>query len=53
MIGKLLKDPVVIERLARQGIDTANISNADFSRLLAAQNEKVTQIVKLSGVRPE
>ena len=52
-IEKLLKDPVVIERLARQGIETASIANADFSRLLVAENEKVTQIVKLSGVKPE
>ena len=52
-VEKLLKDPVVIERLARQGIETASISNADFSRLLVAESEKVTQIVKLSGVKPE
>jgi tripartite-type tricarboxylate transporter receptor subunit TctC len=52
-VEKLLKDPVVIERLARQGIETANISNADFSRLLMAENEKVTQIVRLSGVKPD
>ena len=52
-IEKVLKDPVVIERLARQGIETASISNPDFSKLLVAENEKVTQIVKLSGVKPE
>ena len=37
----------------RQGIETANISNADFVKLLAAENEKVRQIVRLSGVKPE
>jgi tripartite-type tricarboxylate transporter receptor subunit TctC len=52
-VEKLLKDPVILERLARQGIETQAISNADFSKLLAQETDKVTQIVRLSGVKPE
>jgi hypothetical protein len=41
------------QRLARQGIEYATITNADFAKLLGGESEKVGQIVKLSGVKPE
>jgi tripartite-type tricarboxylate transporter receptor subunit TctC len=31
-IDKLLKEPVILERLARQGIETQAMANADFAR---------------------
>ena len=35
-ISKLLKDPVILERLDKQGIEPRDMSNADFGKLLAA-----------------
>jgi tripartite-type tricarboxylate transporter receptor subunit TctC len=52
-IDKLLKDPAIQDRLARQGIEFAPMTNAGFARLLGSESEKMAQIVKLSGVKPE
>ena len=52
-VERLLRDPAIQERLARQGIETQALSNADFTRLLGQETDKVAQIVKLSGVKPE
>jgi tripartite-type tricarboxylate transporter receptor subunit TctC len=52
-IDKLLKDPSVQERLARQGIEFAPLPNRDFARLLGAESDKMREIVKLSGLKPE
>jgi len=52
-IDKLLKDPAVQERLARQGIEYGAMTNADFAKLLAAEAERTKEIVRLAGVKPE
>jgi tripartite-type tricarboxylate transporter receptor subunit TctC len=52
-VDKLLKDPSIQERLARQGIEFSAMPNAEFGRLLSGESEKMAQIVKLSGVKPE
>jgi tripartite-type tricarboxylate transporter receptor subunit TctC len=52
-VEKLLKDPTIQERLARQGIEFAAMGNPEFAKLLAGESERMAQIVKLSGVKPE
>jgi tripartite-type tricarboxylate transporter receptor subunit TctC len=50
-VSKLLKDPVVLARLDKQGIEPRDMSNADFSKLLAADFVRMAQVVKASGAK--
>lgn len=50
-IGKLLKDPVILERLARQGIEPQAMTSDEFSRLLRADFDKMAKVVKASGAK--
>jgi tripartite-type tricarboxylate transporter receptor subunit TctC len=50
-VSKLLKDPVVLERLDKQGIEPRDLSNGDFSKLLAADHVRMAQVVKASGAK--
>ena len=50
-VSKLLKDPVVLERLDKQGIEPRDLSNGDFSKLLAADYVRMAQVVKASGAK--
>ena len=52
-MGKLLKDPVVLERLDKQGIEPAFMSNPDFAKLLALDYERMAKVVKASGAKIE
>ncbi|WP_332775322.1 tripartite tricarboxylate transporter substrate binding protein [Polaromonas sp.] len=52
-MGKLLKDPVILERLDKQGIEPQAMSNADFGRLLATDYERMANVVKASGAKVE
>jgi len=52
-VDKLLKDPSVQERLARQGIEFGALPNPDFAKLLAGEAERTREIVRLAGVKPE
>jgi tripartite-type tricarboxylate transporter receptor subunit TctC len=52
-MGKLLKDPVILERLDKQGIEPAFMNNADFARLLAQDYERMAKVVKASGAKVE
>ena len=52
-MDKLLKDPVILERLDKQGIEPAAMSNADFARLLAQDYERMAKVVKASGAKVE
>jgi tripartite-type tricarboxylate transporter receptor subunit TctC len=52
-MAKLLKDPVILERLDKQGIEPKAMSNADFSKLLAADYVRMAQVVKASGAKIE
>ena len=52
-MGKLLKDPVVLERLDKQGIEPAFMSNPDFGKLLALDYERMAKVVKASGAKIE
>jgi tripartite-type tricarboxylate transporter receptor subunit TctC len=48
---KLLKDPVILERLARQGIEPQALGPDPFNALLRADFQKMARVVKASGAR--
>jgi tripartite-type tricarboxylate transporter receptor subunit TctC len=50
-IGRLLKDPVILERLDKQGIEPLAMPAADFARLLATDYERMAKVVKASGAK--
>lgn len=50
-MGKLLKNPVVLERLDKQGIEPVFLSNTDFAKLLALDYERMAIVVKASGAK--
>ncbi len=52
-MAKLLKDPVILERLDKQGIEPLAMSNADFGKLLAADYKRMADVVKASGAKVE
>jgi tripartite-type tricarboxylate transporter receptor subunit TctC len=50
-MGKLLKDPVILGRLDKQGVVPEHMSAAAFGELLKKDYEKMARVVKLSGAR--
>ncbi|HET7365002.1 MAG TPA: tripartite tricarboxylate transporter substrate binding protein [Burkholderiales bacterium] len=50
-MAKLLKDPLILERLDKQGIVPQAMSPQAFGKLLAADYAKMARVVKLSGAR--
>ena len=52
-MATLLKDPVVLARLDKQGIEPQAMANADFAKLLAADYERMAKVVKASGAKVE
>jgi tripartite-type tricarboxylate transporter receptor subunit TctC len=52
-VGTLLKDPVILDRLAKQGIEPRALSPEAFNALLRADLAKMARVVKASGARVE
>jgi len=52
-MAALLRDPVILERLAKQGIEPQALSPEAFDALLRADFDKMAQVVKASGARVE
>ncbi len=50
-VSKLLKDPVILERLDKQGIESHDMIKADFGKLLASDHARMAQVVKVSGAK--
>jgi tripartite-type tricarboxylate transporter receptor subunit TctC len=50
-MGKLLKDPVILERLAKQGIEPQAMTPEAFGALLKADFGRMAKVVKASGAR--
>ena len=50
-IGELLKDPTILERLAKQGVEPRALSPEAFSRLLQDDFVRMGSIVKAAGAR--
>ena len=52
-VATLLKDPVVLARLDKQGIEPLAMSPADFGKLLAVDYKRMAEVVKASGAKVE
>jgi tripartite-type tricarboxylate transporter receptor subunit TctC len=52
-MGRLLLDPIILERLDKQGIEPRAISIAEFAKLLAVDYQRMAQVVKTSGAKVE
>jgi tripartite-type tricarboxylate transporter receptor subunit TctC len=52
-VASLLREPVILERLAKQGIEPQALSPEAFDALLRADFEKMARVVKASGARVE
>lgn len=52
-MAKVLKDPVILERLDKQGIEPLAMNNADFAKLLAVDYKRMADVVKASGAKVE
>jgi tripartite-type tricarboxylate transporter receptor subunit TctC len=50
-VATLLKDPVILDRLAKQGIEPRALSPDAFNALLRADFAKMARVVKASGAR--
>ena len=50
-VGKLLKDPVILERLDKQGVVPQAMTPDAFASLLRADFDKMARVVKISGAR--
>jgi tripartite-type tricarboxylate transporter receptor subunit TctC len=48
---KLLRDPVILERLARQGIEPQHLGVDAFNALLREDFARMAKVVKASGAR--
>ena len=52
-VGTLLRDPVILDRLAKQGIEPRALSPGALDALLRADFAKMARVVKASGARIE
>jgi tripartite-type tricarboxylate transporter receptor subunit TctC len=50
-VAKLLKDPVILERLDKQGVVPQAMTPAEFGELLREDYAKMARVVKASGAR--
>jgi tripartite-type tricarboxylate transporter receptor subunit TctC len=50
-VGKLLRDPVILERLDKQGVVPQAMTPEGFAELLRADYDKMARVVKISGAR--
>jgi len=50
-MNKLLKTTVLMERLAKIGIEPLALTSAQFEKLLIEDLERVEKIVKISGAK--
>ncbi|MCZ2495283.1 tripartite tricarboxylate transporter substrate binding protein [Xylophilus sp. Kf1] len=48
-VNGLLENPVILERLDKQGITPKAMSSADFGKLLAVDYKRMAEVVKASG----
>ncbi len=48
-VATLLKDPVVLERLSKQGIEPGILTNAQFAEVLKKSDAQMALVVKKSG----
>ena len=52
-MAKLLKQPEIIERMRRQGIEIGNMSPTEFNQLLVKDFDRMANVVKSSGAKAD
>ena len=52
-MAKLLRQPDIIERMRRQGIEIGNMNTTEFNQLLAKDFDRMANVVKSSGAKAE
>ena len=52
-MARLLRQPEIIERMKRQGIEIGRLSNEEFNQLLVRDYVRMAKVVKASGAKPE
>jgi len=50
-INKLLKEPVILERLAKQNLEPLSMSPEQFDQLLRENYKKMAKVVAISGAK--
>ena len=48
-MAKLVRNPLILGRLEKLGIEQRTLSPEDFDKLLRAEYDRVSAIIKLSG----
>jgi tripartite-type tricarboxylate transporter receptor subunit TctC len=49
--AKVMKDPVVLERLDKQGVEVSILTNEEFAQVLKESDKQVAEMVKKAGVQ--
>jgi tripartite-type tricarboxylate transporter receptor subunit TctC len=52
-MGKILKQPEIIERMKRQGVEIGRLTPGEFNQLLVGDYVRMAKVVKASGAKPE
>lgn len=52
-MGKLLKQPEIIERMRRQGIEIGSLTPSEFNQLLVKDFDRMANVVRSSGAKAE
>jgi tripartite-type tricarboxylate transporter receptor subunit TctC len=52
-VNKLVKEPLIIERLAKQSLESLTLSPEEFDQLLRSNFEKMSKVVAISGAKVE
>ena len=52
-MGKILKQPEIIERMKRQGIEIGRLTPSEFNQLLVGDYVRMAKVVKASGAKAE
>jgi tripartite-type tricarboxylate transporter receptor subunit TctC len=52
-MSKILKQPEIIERMKRQGIEIGRLTPSEFNQLLVGDYVRMAKVVKASGAKPE
>lgn len=52
-VNKLLQEPLIIERLAKQSLEPLTLSPEEFDQLVRSNFEKMSKVVAISGAKVE
>jgi tripartite-type tricarboxylate transporter receptor subunit TctC len=52
-VNKLVKQPEIIERLHKQGIEQGSLTAAEFNKLLREDFDRMAKVVKISGAKAD